>query len=548
MLSKLTVTNFALIENAVLDFEKGFTTITGETGSGKSIMLGALKLILGERADYGVIRDSSKKTVVEAIFDVSKLQLAPFFKENDLDYQEDTIIRREINASGKSRAFVNDTPVQLYALKELSDRLIHIHSQHNTINLKSKTFQLGLLDTLGGLTSIKDQVYVAFYSWKRVDKALNEAKENQAKHEREADFNRFLLEELNELNLEGVDFENIAVELKRLEQFEDLKLAFSSISEVINGEQGVSSMLATLTRTNKLEDKRLSELMERIEASRIELVDIASTASSELLDMDASDVDHSSFTVQLDQYNTLLRKHNCSTQEELVAVKQGVEGALSDSTSNENKIKALEEERSVLKKKLETLAAELSKQRKKIVPSIEKEVVDKLNQLKLSNTQLKFVLSDKEVTEIGKDQVQLLFTPNKGMQPQPIEKSASGGELARVMLVLHYLLSTKKNLPTVIFDEIDTGVSGEVAQRIGYLLKEMGGFMQLLAITHLPQVAGSGEHQIRVSKSDVNGETITRFDSLNQEQRIEEVAKLMSGEEINEAALANAKKLMNLPN
>lgn len=546
MLSKLTVSNFALIENAVLEFDKGFTVITGETGSGKSILLGALKLILGERADYNVIRDDSKKTTVEAVFDIHRLGVASFFEHHDLDFAEETIVRREINANGKSRAFINDSPVQLAILKEFTDKLIHIHSQHNTINLKSKAFQLELLDVLGGGEELKNKVRDVYRSWKAVEKQLNEARETQAKYEREVDFNAFLLEELKELQLTSVDYEALEVELKRIEQFEELKAAFSAISEVINGDEGVSSLLANLKRVAKLDDKSLEELVQRIDSMRIELDDIALSASRELSNMEASEADLATMTSQIDQFNSLLRKHNCSSQAELIILFNELEQKIQNDSINKEQIIELEHKLSKLSTELTKVADELSKKRQEVAPNIEKAIVLKLNDLKLNDSKLKFALEEKEVGENGKDGIQLLFTPNKGMSPQPIERSASGGELARVMLVIHYMLSTKKSLPTVIFDEIDTGVSGEVAQRIGYLLKEMGGFMQLFAITHLPQVAASGESQIRVSKNDNKGETVTHFEKLTADDRVYEVAKLMSGEEVNQAAIDNAKKLLKL--
>ena len=545
MLQKLIVKNFALIENASLDFNSGFTVITGETGSGKSIMLGALKMILGERADFNVIRDKENKTIVEAYFDISNLPIDSLFDIHELDYQSETIIRREINATGKSRAFINDTPVQLSVLKEITTFLVHIHSQHHTINLKSKAFQLDLLDVLAGNQALKQELTALFEKWKKKQHAIDQLKLEFIQKQKKAEFNRFQLEELEALDLDVVDYTEIEQALSRAEKFEEIKASFQLIINAIENENGVSELLRQIKKNSTSNDKSLTVLYERIEEARIELEDVALQAAGELSEMELEPTDIEEKTVLMDRFNAALKKHYFTSQEELITLQKSLKEELNISEHSEEKIKDLERELAQLTETLDNLANKLSKQRKEKAPAIEKAITKLLDELKLPDTKIMFDFEEKALSENGKDKVALLFSPNKGLSPQPIEKAASGGELSRLMLSIQYLLSAKKKLPTVIFDEIDTGVSGEVAQRIGEHLKKMGENMQLFAITHLPQVAGKGQTHILVEKTQKNSATVTQFKTLTEEQRIEEIAKLMSGKEVNKGALENAKNLMN---
>lgn len=547
MLKKLTVQNFALIENAQLDFEQGFTVITGETGSGKSILLGALSLILGERANYAVIRNQEKKTIVEAVFEVSNYGLAPFFEENDLDFYEESIIRREISANGKSRAFVNDSPVQLSVLKQLSEQLIYINSQHNTLALRESAFQLDLLDTLAGTLKKREEFKKDFLAWKKEQKALNAKKEELAQRLQNVDFVRFQLEELEALDLENADFENYQAELNRAENAGDLGASFSGIEEQLAGENGVLENLRGLHRKismMNLNDTALDALLERLKTAEIELDDIAQEASDELSKVEVDPQLIEELTVKVNAFNTQLKKHNAVDQEALLSVKNQLLSQDTDVVALQEDIVALENSIANQEAKLHQEAKVLSDARTKKSKGIAKEIVSLLNEVKLPDSKLVFELNDGSLTETGSDKLVIKFTPNKGMDPQAIERAASGGELSRLFLCIQSLLSKKKSLPTLIFDEIDTGVSGEVADRIGLLLKSMGESMQLFAITHLPQVASKGEHHIKVAKENRKNETFTVLDVLNTEERVVEVAKLMSGAEVNEAALANAQKLM----
>lgn len=545
MLKRLAIQNFALIENIELTFENGFTVFTGETGSGKSILLGALRLILGERADYGVIRDKEKKTVVEATFSIEKLKLKPFFDANDLDYIDDTIIRREIHAQGKSRAFINDTPVQLNVLKDFTTLLIHIHSQHHTLNLKDKSFQLSLLDTLIDTTDLRKSVSSAFKEWKAAEKLLIAFREEIALALRENDFNNFQLEELMRLQLELNDFAQIEEDVNRGEQAEEIKQTYGRIFSAIHEESGLLDVLMPLAKLNTYGDTKLEELLARLNSIKIELQDIAMSAEDGLEGLDISQEELQRQINLLDAYNSVVRKHAALSQQELIDLQHKLSESVSQVQHADEEFAARSEKVKALQLQFEKKALELSQLRKKGAKNVEFTIIDYLGQLKLNDAVISFQLENTSPSENGIDAISLLFSANKGMPPQPIEKIASGGELSRLMLVLQHLMSTKQQLPTVIFDEIDTGVSGEVAQRIGDLLKSMGGNMQLMAITHLPQVAGKGMHHIKVMKNTtVNGKTVTELTALHNDQRVEEIARLMSGAEINSAALENARNLM----
>lgn len=546
MLRKLTVRNFALIRNADLDFKSGYSVITGETGSGKSILLGALKLILGERADYSVIRDQSAKTIVEATFDLKGLHVINFFQENDLDFSEEVMIRREINAQGKSRAFVNDTPVQLNVLKLLTERLIHIHSQHHTIDLKNREFQLFLLDALVDATALREACQRAFFDLKLSQRELQTLEDRIALSRREYDFHLFQLDELKQLRLDVLDFEGIEEEVNRGAKAEDIARNYSAVSDAIQGESGVSSSLSRLIKLNSYNDLKFMELIDRIQQVKVELDDIADTAAGLMDSIAVSPEEMQVKTELFNQYNGLLMKHNCVNQDMLLKMQHALEEKVEHVESGDEQIQALNEKVRGCEEEFFTLAHELGARRRSGAEPVAQEIVTLLHRLKLDAALFSFSIEKAALGPFGLDEVKMLFSANKGMEPLPMEKVASGGELSRLMLVIQYLLSGKKKLPTVIFDEIDTGVSGEVAQRIGELLQLMGNSMQLVAITHLPQVAAKGGHHYQVSKTeDDKNETITHILELKGEDKIIEIARLMSGSEVNQAAIENAKNLMN---
>ena len=550
MLLYLHIQNFALIDQVKLGLKNGFTALTGETGSGKSILLGALDLVLGERADFSSIGNNGDKAIVEAEFDLSKYDLTDFFKENDLDFYETTLIRREITKQARSRAFINDSPVSLSILKSLTERLIHIHSQHNTLEIRNANFQMEVVDVIGGLSKEKEVYAKDFKFWLNQKTEVKQLKEKLAVILQERDYSTFLLEELEELQLHSRDYAALEEELKRNENVDELKSTLNNIVTAVASEEGASVTLRTLKSIldrSKGMDKSIDDMSSRILSVLIELDDISEEASRYLDKVEVDPERLTELTILLDAYNRLLRKHNFVSQDQLKDLEDELSGKLNNTSSLEEKITQKEIALNILEENLFKKASVLHNKRVKASKLISKEVVGLLSELKMPDT--KFVVDLKERKELalnGISEVKFLFSSNKGMEAVSIEKSASGGELSRLMLVLQQLISVKKQLPTIIFDEIDTGVSGDVAQKIGLLLNRMGENSQLIAITHLPQVAGKANSHIKVSKSDVKGKTQTQVQVLSDKEKVEEVARLMSGEEITEAALLNAKNLMGV--
>ena len=549
MLSTLRIQNFALIDSLTLDFNKGYTTLTGETGSGKSILLGALNLILGERADFSVIGPSSDKAIVEAEFELSKFHLEAFFQNNDIDLFNPTILRREINSQGRSRAFINDSPVQLGVLKELTEQLVHIHSQHNTLELRKPDFQIEVLDTLSSLEKLRLEYSITFKLWNSERKSLEILKDKLALSLQQGDYNRFQLEELEELNLEKNDYQTLEKELVRNENVDELKSTLDNIVAAIETEDGASSTLRklkTLLEKSKGVDVVLDELSQRIQSVLVELQDVSGEAENYLEKIEIDPKRLNELVLLIDQFNRVLRKHNLISQDQLMELKEKLSSDLDDTSELQTLIDLKSKEVAELRKEIEEIGLDLHKKRVESSKSCEEEVQYLLAELKMPDTQFLFDFTKREEFNLfGCTDVKILFSPNKGLAPVSIDKAASGGELSRLMLALQNLISTKKQLPTIIFDEIDTGVSGDVAQKIGSLLKKMGQNLQLIAITHLPQVAGKADFHFKVEKTNNDSRTRTHVKALNEEERIEEIARLMSGEEINEAALLNAKALMN---
>ena len=550
MLLHLHIQNFALIDQVKLGLKNGFTALTGETGSGKSILLGALDLVLGERADFSSIGNNGDKAIVEAEFDLSKYDLTDFFKENDLDFYETTLIRREITKQARSRAFINDSPVSLSILKSLTERLIHIHSQHNTLEIRNANFQMEVVDVIGGLSKEKEVYAKDFKFWLNQKTEVKQLKEKLAVILQERDYSTFLLEELEELQLHSRDYAALEEELKRNENVDELKSTLNNIVTAVASEEGASVTLRTLKSIldrSKGMDKSIDDMSSRILSVLIELDDISEEASRYLDKVEVDPERLTELTILLDAYNRLLRKHNFVSQDQLKDLEDELSGKLNNTSSLEEEITQKEIALNILEENLFKKASVLHNKRVKASKLISKEVVGLLSELKMPDT--KFVVDLKERKELalnGISEVKFLFSSNKGMEAVSIEKSASGGELSRLMLVLQQLISVKKQLPTIIFDEIDTGVSGDVAQKIGLLLNRMGENSQLIAITHLPQVAGKANSHIKVSKSDVKGKTQTQVHVLSDKEKVEEVARLMSGEEITEVALLNAKNLMGV--
>lgn len=547
MLHTLRIQNFALIETAELNFNSGFTVITGETGSGKSILLAALNLILGERADFSVIGKTSDKAIVEAEFSIDQFQLTPFFEANDLDFSAQTILRREINTSGKSRAFINDTPVSLVVMKELTSQLVNIHSQYNTLELKNKTYQLEVLDTLADLSPQRTFYLKQFKALQLLNDELSALKISHEKALYEQDFAAFQLEELAELNLEKYAYAELEAELKLAESSEEIISILSAIHGAIDNENAVLSMLRTVkVQLDKLGTTHptLNEINERLKSVIIELGDVSSEAYSLIDQIEIQPQRLLELTEMINKFNHLLKKHHVNDQAELLAVSNQFQSSVSNLEVLGEQIIELERQQQVLEKETWNLAKQLHQDRKDASVLISKDLQLILEELKLPNTTLSFDLSERsELTSSGISDIAFLFSANIGIPIVPIEKAASGGELSRVMLALQKMISEKKTLPTVLFDEIDTGVSGDVAQKIGSLLQKMGQNFQLMAISHLPQVAAKAAYHLKVEKEIVANKTATKVIQLTEAESIQEIARLMSGEVITAGAIETAKAL-----
>ena len=548
MLAKIWIKNFALIQELRVDFSKGYTVITGETGSGKSILLGALNLILGERADFSLIGPETDKTFVEAEFAIKNLELSAWFKENDVDYDDNTIVRREINRNGRSRAFINDTPVSLVQIKQLTENLVNINSQHNTLALRDKNFHRNLLDILSGLEPEIEKYTDQFTRLKDNQKKLKSLIDRTNQADSDRDYLLFQLEEIDLLNLDKTDYAALESELNQQENMEDLTTALSAIAGGLSDDGSVLEQIKSIqTQLNKAKstDCTVGDFATRIQSILLELEDLENESSNYLEKLEKDPQKVLELTTKLDNYNRISQKHKCSNQQELVDLQSSWQEQLQTSTEGRAEIEKLTLEVTAQEKAVIALANALHIIRKKTAPQIEKKITSLLDELKMPNTELKFeVVQTEQLNQNGNSNVGMKFSSNAGIQLQAMDKIASGGELSRLMLSIQCLISEMKALPSIIFDEIDTGVSGEVAQKIGQLLRRMGENRQLIAISHLPQVAGKATAHIKVEKSEVNGRVQSRLLILNQEERVEEIARLMSGETINAAALANAHNLM----
>lgn len=550
MLQRLSVSNFAIINELNLSFGRGLTIITGETGAGKSILLGALRLILGERADLKQLNDPNKKCVVEAVFDISNLNLNSFFEINELDFENETIVRRELLPGGKSRAFVNDTPVNLNLLQSLSEKLIDIHSQFNTQNLFNQDYQLQILDAYAGqLNEIKS--YRKLLN-QRNQKRTELADLTERLHElnKEADYRQFLFEELDAANLKDDEAENLEKEMNELKNVEEISRILDEAENKMNdGDFGILPTLRNISvQLQKISGlgKDFEEFYNRIESSRIELSDLNSEISIKLQKLEANPEKLEETASRLDLINGLLNKHRVQSIAELNEIKKQLETENLNSAQIENEIEELKKEISKLEEELNQSAAEISKNRKSVIPSVEKELIESVAKLGMENSAIELKLNSKpDFGPNGKDEIEFLFSANKGSQLKEIEKSVSGGERSRLMLAVKKLLAGKLELPTLILDEIDTGVSGRVADEVGNMMKEMSKNLQLITITHLPQVAAKADAHFKVEKQTEAEKTITSVNPLDKKQRVLEIAALLSGSDITDSAIEQAELLIS---
>ena len=548
MLQQLSISNYALIDQLDISFGNGLSIITGETGAGKSIVIGALSLILGQRADTKVIRDESKKTVVEATFDVESYDLFGFFEENDIDFAPECIVRREIMPNGRTRAFVNDTPVTLSLLGELSQKLIDIHSQHSNALLLRPSYQLSVIDSLADnkdLLARYKEVYNLLVQARRI---YEQEKEKIEKDKQDEEYIRFQLNQLTEANLE-IGEEDILEKKKR--KIENLALLQNNLSEtcrILN--DGDRSVLEMLSDTEKLVAvlesvyENASEIRDRIESASIELKDIADTVRQELSEMDGDIGELEMIDERLSLIYMLQQKFKVHSVEELLALKQDMEQRVSAIDHSEEKLDDMMLQIEALEKNANALADSLSRARKSTAVSFMENLKEKARDLGLKNFNGAIAFERVDFSATGRDKIRFEVSFNVNRQLLPIEETASGGEMSRLMLCIKSLIATKMQLPTIIFDEIDTGVSGEIANKIGVMMKDISSSIQVVTITHLPQVAALGDRHYKVYKQDTEKETVTRMKELDAESRILEIAGMLSGSQVDSAAIENAKSLM----
>nr|WP_297133801.1 DNA repair protein RecN [uncultured Prevotella sp.] len=552
MLKQLYIKNFTLIDELNISLYPGFSVITGETGAGKSIILGAIGLLLGNRADSKAIKAGRDRCVIEAHFDLSRYGMQKFFDDNDIDYDaDDTIIRRELTAAGKSRAFINDTPVPLTRMRELGEQLVDIHSQHQNLLLQKEDFQLNVVDIIAQDTDQLKVYQKEYYAYRKAKELLEELKAEIAKNRENEEFMRFQHKELDDANLQEGELEQLEQEAETLSHSEDIKTALFEADNALSGEN--DSILDKLKNaTHQLENicdvyPSMADVAGRMQSSYIELKDIAQEISSSVdhVEFDPNRLD--AINTRLDKLYTLQQKFHVETVTELIATRDRIAEQLSHIDNGDEDIEEKEKEVAALLVKAEKQAALLTSIRQKSAKAIEKEMKGRLIPLGIPNVRFEIAFADKPLSGNGADKVSFLFSANKSTQLQPVSQVASGGEIARVMLSLKAMISGAVKLPTIIFDEIDTGVSGKIAEKMADIMEEMGlQNRQVLSITHLPQIAAKGSHHYKVLKEETENGTISHMKELNNQERIEEIAQMLSGSDITQAALANAKELLRI--
>lgn len=549
MLNSLHIENYVLIKKLDLNFESGFSVITGQTGAGKSILLGALNLVLGARADLKSIKEGSEKCIIEATFNISNYNLIDFFEENDLDYSTECILRRELSASGKSRLFINDTPVNASILRTLADQLIDVHSQHENLILRDNNFQLGVLDTTAKNQDLLDKYKSLYRSHQQISRNIEELESELSKGKEELDYLQFQYNQLEESKLVDSEDHDIETELTILEHANDIKYALLESENMLSAEQGVLEMLKTAENSLSAVSKYSTyceEIVNRIYSCHIELKDIASELYNESEKVDSNPERLEYLRERRDLIYSLCQKHRVNTVSELIEIRNDLEKRISLIDNSDEEIERLKSERDNLYKELLALANEISNRRQTQALEVEKSLVELLTALGMPNCEVKFSINPlASPISSGMDKVELLFSSNKNKSPQPIDKTASGGEISRVMLCLKYLLANSTSLPTLIFDEIDTGISGEAADLTAKMLKKMSTNVQIISISHLPQIAAKATTHYFVEKS---GESETTVTQLTAEERVTAIARMLSGSTLSDAAIKNAQALLSEDN
>ncbi len=551
MLSSLTVKNYALIQSLETNFFPGMSVITGETGAGKSILLGALGLVLGKRADLSVVYDKNQKCVVEAIFNVKDYDLKLFFEKNDLDFEDITTIRREILPSGKSRAFVNDTPTNLSVLNELSQKLIDIHSQHETLQLADQQFQFEIIDTVGANKLLLTTYQKGFRKLKILRKELKELQDQIEKEKENQNYNQFMFDELSSANLRAGEIEQLEEVLNKLSHAEEIQNNLINAVDLADDEQiGLNSNLIlfkSFLERNAKYDKNFLVLYERFQSSLIEFQDIIDELRSEIDRVEADPGELQKTNDRLQLLYDLLKKHRVSDIEELLEIENDYLSKVNLTQQATDLLEMKEKEIHSVENELRNTASEISNNRKKAAEQFTRNLHEKLSFLEMKNTRINIEFQESAIfLSNGIDQMDFYISSDAGKTFDLVKKIASGGEMSRIMLAVKNILSQMSQLPTIIFDEIDTGVSGEVSKKVALLMNEMSNYMQVFAITHLPQIAAYGEHHFKVFK-EVSKEGVTsNIKELNKSERVEELAEMLGGKELTASALAHAKELLSI--
>ena len=549
MIKQLHISNYALIDKLDIRFNDGLTIITGETGAGKSIILGALSLILGDRADSKAIRDTSVKTIVEATFGIDGYRLERFFKDNDIDWDEhECLVRRELAPSGRSRAFINDTPVQLNTLRELSTRLLDIHSQHSNMLLSTSAFQLSILDSIAGNSQLLEKYRNCYQDYREAAKQLESTRNNIEQLRREEDYIRYQLTELQTKQLKPNEDQELEALQAKLSNINELKESLWAVENKLNSEENsILERLSTVAQHLEAAERNLTEvegMSSRVRNALIDLKDIAQGVSATIDTLNDDPNELLRVDDRLNVIYTLERKHNVQDVNQLLDIQSEYERKLGEIEHNDDIIEELTARVNATRQEATQLAAQLTAKRQDAAKRFSKELLALAMPLGMKNLAFEVQFTPTELTVSGADTVEFMMAFNKNQRPMPVKDTASGGEISRVMLCIKTIIARHMQLPSIIFDEVDTGVSGDIANRIGEMMLGIAQNIQVIAITHLPQVAANGDHHLRVYKTDTEVETLTRVETLNPDEHVIEVARMLSGKDIDQAAIENAKSLI----
>ena len=550
MLKNLSIKNYALIDDLNVDFNNGLTIITGETGAGKSILINALSLLLGKRSDSSSINNLNKKCIVEATFDLSNYNLKNVFADNNLDYDTDTIIRREILPSGKSRAFVNDSPVILNQLSSISQYIIDIHSQHQNLDLVNIDFQFDVIDSVSNNNKLLKEYKVKFLKYKNYKSELKLIKDSKLELSKAFDYNNHLLEEINNLNISDINLDDLENSYKELSNFEDIKSDLNLSSSILNdNEHGIISLMSKLNSNLKdlsFKSNSFLSLYNRLNSIYIDLDDISKDIQASNDRLTNSPVELSEIGDLLSKINNVLRKHSVDNLNDLIIIQSDLTTKVSKSNNIDDEIHTLNSLIKAMESELLVLSKQLNSNRVNVIPNLVKNLKEILGDLGMKSAQFLIEISPVEDFLFnGMDKLEFKFSANKGSDFKLLKYSASGGEISRIMLAIKSIIANYKKLPTLMFDEIDTGVSGEVSNKIGDIMQEMSSRMQIFTITHLPQIAAKGESHFKVYKTEMDNSTTTNLIKLNNQDRIVEIAKMLEGDNISNSAVAHAKQLLN---